>query len=195
MAKERLSKLQKWILNKCSTEGISRSDAMGFFGKKYSGRYRDQKSSDTKISKDRAEYYFNEGFPDRKGDFEERVYDEEVYDWKRKKNVIKKMKYYVCKDDLIITKSENVVITKSLQNLVKKNLLSYPEKRGKYYLTKKGSLLKANNATLAPAIISNKKRQEELRTNLNSVLNVNSAAAGAATISNKKCKDKLRKKS
>lgn len=149
MAKERLSKLQKWVLDRCSVEGIHRSDVMGFFGKKYSGRYRDQKDFDTKVPKDRAAYYFKERFPCRKNDFEERVFDEEVYDYKRQKRVEKKNKYYVCKKELIITKSENVIITKSLKNLIKKNLLSQPEKRCKYYLTEKGSLLKANNGGAA----------------------------------------------
>ena len=135
---------------------------MEFFGKKYSLRYRVLKGSDTKVSKDRAEYYFNEGYPERKGDFEERVFDEEVYDYEREKDVAKKTKYYVCKEELIITNSENVIITRSLQNLIKKNLLSHPERRGKYYLTEKGSLLKANNGGTGSVTISNKKRQDEL---------------------------------
>ena len=162
-AKERLSKLQKWILDKCPAEGIHRSGVMGFFGKKYSGSYRNQKSYSTKIFEDRATYYFNERYPGRRNDFEEREGEFETYDWERKEYVIEKRKYYVCKEELIITNSENVVITKSLKNLVKKNLLSQPKKWSKYYLTEKGSLLKANNLVADGQIISNKECQDESR--------------------------------
>ena len=144
MAQERLSKLQEWILKRCSANGICRSDVIEFFGKKYPRKYRNQKRYRTKIFENELERYFNE-YLGRRCHFEERQGDFERYDWDQKRIVVEKRKYYVVKEKLISTNSEEVIITKSLKNMVKKGLLSQSKKWGDYYLTKKGSLLKANN--------------------------------------------------
>ncbi len=137
MAKERLSKLQKWILTKC-LEGkrIHRSVVMEFYGKKYLPGYKDKELS---WDIDKADKHMLEERQEerRKFDYKQWKYTDETYIHK----------YHVVKDQYISTKAEEVIISRTLKNLKNKCLLEQINKWGDYHLTEKGFLIAKNCVT------------------------------------------------
>jgi len=113
MAKERLSKLQKWILGTCLEKmHILKRDAREFYGKRYPPGKR-----------------IREGFY---GGMTHKYADEHLEKkWESESGLISS---YVVKEEYISTKSQEITIYKSFKNLEKKGLLN----RG--HLTEKGFL-------------------------------------------------------
>ena len=156
MAKERLSKLQKWILEKCLKDlKLHRQNAFEFFGKKFSERYRNKKEwlLDIKdifkrLGRD-PRYYFKKDITGLFWDFDKKKYTKQT------------RRFFIPKEEMIITRSEQAVITRSLKGLVKKGFLIQARKWGEYRLTKEG-LLKANKNTTKDKIISFKDYQKKI---------------------------------
>jgi len=132
MAKERLSKLQKWILTKC-LEGktIHRNEIREFYGKEYQPSYKDKELSWVDV--DRAGKYMLEERQEerRKFDYKQWKYTDETYIHK----------YHVVKVQYISTKAEEVIISRTLKSLKNKCLLEQIKKWGDYHLTEKGFLI------------------------------------------------------
>lgn len=153
MAKERLSKLQKWILKKCLKDlKIYYRNVFMFFGKKYSQRqapeilgkgwnlkerYGDNYKNELNIEEVKEEYSFNPR-----------------HFWEGYKITPKK--------EFCISNSEKVIISRSFKNLVGKGLLAQPEKWRGYYLTEKG-FLKANKFVGYERIVSFKEYQKRIK--------------------------------
>ena len=156
MAKERLSKLRKWILEKCLKDlKLHRQNAFEFFGKKFSERYRNKKEwlLDIKdifkrLGRD-PRYYFKKDITGLFWDFDKKKYTKQT------------RRFFIPKEEMIITRSEQAVITRSLKGLVKKGFLIQPRKWGEYKLTGKG-FLKANKVATACEKISFKDYQRKI---------------------------------
>ena len=150
MAKERLSKLQKWILEKCLKDlGINYQDTAGFFGKKYTNKKPEFIGEGHDLKKMYGENY--------KKEFDiEKVKQEKWggYVWHGLK--------VSRKPEFCITNSEKAVASRSLKSLIKKGFLIQPRKYGEYRLTKVG-LLKANNLDTRDKTISFKEYQERIK--------------------------------
>lgn len=113
MSKERLSKLQEWILKNClENVGLRRDDIFCFYGKKFSERYKTEKIRDYQLERELRWH--------DKDDFDEKEDYFWTWDFKEKKQVKEKAKYYMAKGELIITRSEQAIISRCLKNLVKK---------------------------------------------------------------------------
>jgi len=153
MAKVRLSKLQKWILEKCLKDlTIYYRDVFAFFGKEFSDHYRKKIIPDFAI--DRV-------YPNKKDKFEKKEGIFLVWDFKENKRIPQKKEYYKAKEKYIITNSEKAIISRSLKGLIKKGFLIKPEKWGECRLTKEG-FLKANNFSTRCIFVSFKEYQEKL---------------------------------
>jgi len=150
MAKERLSKLQKWILGKCFKDlGVRYQDTAGFFGKKYTNKKPEFIGEGHDLKKMYGENY--------KKEFDiEKVKQEKWggYVWHGLK--------VSRKPEFCITNSEKAVASRSLKSLIKKGFLIQPRKYGEYRLTKVG-LLKANNLNTRDKTISFKEYQERIK--------------------------------
>jgi hypothetical protein len=157
MAKERLSKLQKWILKECLERGYLRgNEAREYFGKRYPGSKRHPKTfpkRDFNLAKveEARERIFGK---DHKDDaIIETIIEKApigycfpIYDsnFKRVGQEYEREVYTISiKPELIITRSEEAVISRSYKNLLNKGFLKRNGKYGKYRLTEKG-LVKAN---------------------------------------------------
>jgi len=149
MAKERLSRLQKWILEKCLKDlGIRYQDAGEFSRKKYTNRKPEFIGEGHDLKKMYGEDY--------KKEFDiEKVKREKIsgYIWHGLKISRKK--------ELCITNSEKAVISRSLKGLVKKGFLIQPIKYREYRLTKAG-LLKANKKDTPDRFVSFKEYQKKI---------------------------------
>ena len=112
-SKERLSKLQKWILTRClenKTQGITRSEAREFFGKKLPPKRHLSEAIGEDIDR-------------KKG---------EKFDWNGR--------YYTPKKELVSTRSIEASISRSFNNLIKRELLTKKYHFGQHYLTEAGFL-------------------------------------------------------
>jgi len=152
MAKERLSKLQKWILTKClEGEMIHRNEIRGFYGKKYQPSYKDKELSWVDV--DRADKHM----------LEEREVEENEWDFELRtftgKTYIRKYKFI--KEQYITTKAEEVIISRTLKSLKNKCLLEQINKWGSYYLTEKGFLI-AKNSPGAETFVNYKEYKETI---------------------------------
>jgi len=142
MEKERLSKLQKWILEKCSKDlTICFQDVFAFFGKK-----------DT-LKKPKA-WGENHDFKKLFGENYKKEFDVEKVKQTYSNGYVWKGKKISRKKELCITNSEKAVISRSLKGLVKKGFLIQTVKRwGEYRFTEEG-LLKANKSATSGTLIS-----------------------------------------
>ena len=104
MAKERLSKFQKWIL-KSVLEGFGYGDTYGFFKKEFSGRHRKEIIWD---------FVLDRLYPNKRDRFEEKEGTFFMWDFNEKKRTNQKKKYYKVKEKYIITRSEEAIISRSL---------------------------------------------------------------------------------
>lgn len=165
MAKERLSKLQKWILEKCLENlEIHRTDVFEFFGKKFSERYRSRRSWLIDIPNIFERLNYN------RNDWIEKQITGRFWDFEKKEYTEQTKKFYKAKEELIITKSEQVIITRSLKNLRDKRFLNKvkPVEWGDHYLTKKG-FLKANKMSDASHFANFKEYEKQLLAKLKGV--------------------------
>lgn len=120
MAKERLSKLQKWILNRClenKGSGIVRDESREFFGKKLPPKR-----------------YSNEALREGFGWGEKG----EKFNWNGR--------YYTPKKELISTRSIEASVSRSFNNLIRKGFITDRYYFGQCFLTEKG-FLKVNEKT------------------------------------------------
>ena len=155
MVKERLSKLQKWILEKCLNElEIYYQGIYKFFGKKYTVRkpetfgkgfdfkkhYGDKYEEELDIENIKREWPPDPDFPNG-------------FNWEGYKINPKK--------EFCITNSEKVVISRSLKGLIKKGFLIQIKKWGEYRLTEKG-FLKANKFLGCCSFVNFKEYQKEI---------------------------------
>ena len=132
MAKERLSKLQKWILTKCLEGGMfHRNEIRGFYGKKYPPSDKDKERSWVDV--DRTDKHM----------IEEREVERNEWEFKLRRFTDKTYihKYKVIKEQYITTKAEEVAITRTFSNLKNKDLLNPVDKWGRCYLSEKGFLI------------------------------------------------------
>ncbi|MBA7579851.1 hypothetical protein ES695_19520 [Candidatus Atribacteria bacterium 1244-E10-H5-B2] len=115
----RLSKLQKWILNRClenKGNGISRDESREFFGKRLPPKRH--------LCEALHESTFGtEG---------------EKFDWNGR--------YYTPKKELISTRSIEASVSRSFNNLIKREFLTEKYHYGQCFLTEKG-FLKVNERT------------------------------------------------
>jgi len=152
MAKQRLSKLQKWILEKCLNDtSIHYRDVWEFYGKKYT----EKKKQDT----------FRADCPDqeltrRYGENYETEFNIEEYQSEFMGEVWHGLRI-TPKKEYCITNSEKAVISRSLKGLVNKGLLIQLSKWGAYNLTEAG-YLKANKTADGETFISFKDYQENI---------------------------------
>ncbi len=152
MAKERLSKLQKWILTKClEGETIHRNKIREFYGKEYPPSYKDKELSWGGV--DRAEKHMLEerGIEKKEWDFELRRFTGKTYIHK----------YKVIKEQYITTKAEEVAITRTFSNLKDKGLLDPVDKWGRCYLSGKGFLI-ANNHRAGTTFVNYKEYKKAI---------------------------------
>ena len=150
MAKERLSKLQKWILEKCLKDlGVSYHDVfVGFFSKRDTLKKPEFIGEGHDLKKRYGESY------EKELDIEkvERL-SVGGYIWKGLKISIK--------PEFCITNSEKVIVSRSLKGLAKRGFLIQPRKWGEYRLTRAG-FLKANESATVALIISFKEYQKKI---------------------------------
>jgi len=150
MAKERLSKLQKWILGKCLKDlGVRYQATFTFFGKRGTKRKPDFYGKGYNLKEELGENY--------KKEFDIEKVKQEMwggYVWHGLK--------VSRKPEFCITNSEKAVASRSLKSLIKKGFLIQPRKYGEYRLTKVG-LLKANNLNTRDKTISFKEYQERIK--------------------------------
>lgn len=149
--KERLSKLQKWILEKCLKEGtIWRGTIREFFGKKFSEK--------PKWYRDVVFDYHKEG----KKLFDKEGLDINDYEFFIARNGVgDEFDAYRPKKEKCSTRSIEATISRSLKKLIVKELLTQPKKYGKYRLTEKG-FLKVNKTDTVAELLTFKKYQEKL---------------------------------
>jgi len=139
MAKERLSKLQKWILTKCLEEGMfHRNKIREFYGKKYSPAYKDKELYESDVYKADKHMLEERGVEEKEWDFEGETFIRKYTG----KTYIRK--YKVIKEQYITTKAEEVTISRTFGNLKNKNLLNAVGKWGRCYLSEKGFLIAKN---------------------------------------------------
>jgi hypothetical protein len=134
MAKERLSKLQKWILAECMKQVfLHRGWAMEFYGKEFypGAKARTEPSNllDSRIKKEELKFY------------DSRTEMREWYNWEKKKHEPRSYTILTPKSELVSTKAEQVSITRSFKNLEKKGFITRPRKWGSWQLTEKGFLI------------------------------------------------------
>ena len=144
----RLSKLQKWILEKCLNDlRIRYQDIFAFFGKR---------GTKGKPSILHEEYDLEKRFgKNYKKEFDiERVKrGSGTYVWKGLK--------VSRKPEFCITNSEKAIISRSLKGLMKKGYLVKSEKWKDYRLTNEG-FIKANNNVTACGVVSFKEYQHTI---------------------------------
>ena len=148
MTKERLSKLQKWILEKCLKGlGISYRDTFIFFGKKGTERRPEFIGEGHDLKKRYGKDY--------KKEFDIKKVKQTIggYVWKGLKISIM--------PKFCITNSEKAVASRSLKGLIKKGLLIQPRKYREYRLTKEG-FLKANKSPTDDTFVSFKEYQKKV---------------------------------
>jgi len=154
MAKERLSKLQKWILKYCLKNlNIHYRDVFEFFGKKFTKEKPRTVGEGYEFEKYHGENYMNEyniEKIERKSTYP--GYEDSV--WRGYEITVKK--------ELCITNSEKAIISRSLKNLATKGFLIQSKKWGKYILTEEG-FLKANNYLDEKNFVSFKEYQQEIQ--------------------------------
>jgi len=139
MSKERLSKLQKWILTKCLEGGMfDRNKIREFYGKKYPPSYKDKELYESDVYKADKHMLEERGVEEKEWDFELNTYIRKYTG----KTYIRK--YKVIKEQFITTKAEEVAISKTFRNLKNKNLLNPVGKWGRCYLSEKGFLIAKN---------------------------------------------------
>ncbi len=149
MAKIRLSKLQKWILEKCLKDlGVSYQDIMGFFGKKYTNRKPEFRGGIEYFKKEYGKNY-------------KKVFDVERVKQETRGGYVWHGFKVSRKPELCFTNSEKAIASRSLKSLIKKGFLIQPRKWGEYRLTKAG-LLKANNFIIRDKTISFKEYQKKI---------------------------------
>ena len=132
MSKERLSKLQKWILKQClKNTSIHRKEIREFWGKKLAPSYANR----GEVCEEEIESKMLD-----KSDFNPQTYQHPAGDG-RTYNV------YVPKEELISTEAIEASISRSIKNLLEKDLLKHFTKhveeglwilRYRYCLTDKG---------------------------------------------------------
>ncbi|MBA7541802.1 hypothetical protein ES705_34118 [subsurface metagenome] len=119
MADERLSKLQKWILNRClenKENGIVREEIREFFGKKLPPKRHLTEAL-------RESTFGKEG---------------ERFNWEGR--------YFSPKKELISTRSIEASVSRSFNNLIKRGFVANRYHNGQCFLTEKG-FLKVNERT------------------------------------------------
>lgn len=132
LKKERLSKLQKWVLLKCLEEKTFYRDMIRqFYGKHYPPSYkdkplnwRDEERADNKMLEEMQR--------------EVRKYDYDIGKWT---DEVKIYHYKVIKEKDITTKAEESAISRTLTKMKIKGLLEQENKWRAYYLTEKGFLI------------------------------------------------------
>lgn len=148
MAKERLSKLQKWILIHCLEEVfLGRNEAREFYGKKFSCNPKiDSWPSES------LEYRIKNSNPPFTPD-EMKLYDitkEEHKTWNPETNrydIPDEYTIFTPKSEYVSTKAEEVAISRSFKNLSDKEFITRTKKWGAWHLTEKGFLIAKNSAT------------------------------------------------
>ena len=158
MSEQRLSKLQKWILEQSIKHiennklGLDNRDCISFFGKEYMPRYKNQKlfESEWKYSKVEDKSKLDEF----EGNFN-------VWDYQEKKWVVTTKKYFKVKNDYILSEAEQVTISRSLKNMVEKGLIWKKLKYDPYFLTEMGFLIAKETVTRC-TILNFKEYQLEL---------------------------------
>jgi hypothetical protein len=130
--KERLSKLQNWILTRClenKEQGIARSEAREFFGKKFSEKL--------KWYRDVVFDYHQEG----KKLFDKEGLDINDYEFFIARNGIgEEFDAYRPKKEKCSTRSIEASIPRSFNNLIKRELLTKKYSFGQHFLTEAGFL-------------------------------------------------------
>ena len=151
MVKERLSKLQKWILEKCLKDlTIYYQDIFIFFGKRFTKRKPDF------IGRHNLKTLYGRIY----GEDYKKVLDIEKIERKHSGYVWQGYKISR-KPEFCITNSEKAIISRSLKGLVKKGYLIQPSSYSKYRLTKEG-LLKANKKGQMQQTVSFKDYQRRI---------------------------------
>jgi len=152
MAKQRLSKLQKRILEKCLNDlSICYRGAWEFYGKKFT------ENTKSKIFSTDCE---EQELTRRLGKNYKTEFDIEEYQGEYMGKTWHGLRF-TPKKEYCITNSEKAVISRSLKGLVNKGLLVQLSKWGPYNLTEAG-YLKANNLCDGGTFISFKDYQEKL---------------------------------
>ena len=132
MAKERLSKLQKWILNRSlenKENGIFRDEVREFFGRKFGVK--------PKWYKDHIIDYHKEG----NKLFEKAGLDINDYEFYISKNGVgEEFAGYKPKKDKCSNRLIEATISRSFNGLIKKGFLTKKYQFGKHYLTSEGFL-------------------------------------------------------
>jgi len=129
MAKERLSKSQKWILRRCfEKKMIQRSDVREFYAKTYPPSTKDKELDPHELKRTDKSMLEERQEERRKFDSEQRKWTNETY----------LHRFYVVKEQYVTTKAEEVTISRTLKNLMNKGSLEQIGKRGAYFLTEKG---------------------------------------------------------
>jgi DNA-binding PadR family transcriptional regulator len=134
MANERISKLQRWILDACLQDvELQRTDVWAFFGRRFSPRHLKDNPKHRIGDWEIERHYGND-----KSLFEQRA--ETVMEWRQKlqKRVSVTKTYYIPKKQFVVTPANDATISRTLKNLVRKGLLERPEKYGRYTLTERG---------------------------------------------------------
>ncbi|MCL5070829.1 MAG: hypothetical protein M1308_08025 [Actinobacteria bacterium] len=139
MAKERLSRLQKWILARClKNKIIYRNEVKKYYGKEFPGLYRNK-----------IIWYWNMGrYRNKKNMFEKYeglvfmwTYDEESGIGEQKHRI---KNYYKVKEEFIIKRWEETDISRSINNLIKRGILIQTEEPARGLKLTAEGLLKAN---------------------------------------------------
>jgi len=149
MAKERLSKLQSWVLTKwLEGEMIHRNKIREFYGKECPPSYKDKELSWGSV--DRAAKHM----------LEERAVEKNKWDFKLRRFTGTYIhEYKVIKEQYITTKAEEVTITRTFSNLKNKGLLEKVDKWGYYYLSEKGFLIAKSFANVGTFVNYKKYKQ------------------------------------
>lgn len=129
MATERLSKLQKWILNRCyEITFLPRDEVRMFFGKEFGPRKEDKEVGYWSVNRIDKKFLDKKTRQDRKYNYDTRQWTDEY----------KTVEYYTLKPEFLATKSEEVTISRTLTNLKDKGYIKQLGLYGEYYLTDKG---------------------------------------------------------
>ena len=158
MAKERLSKLQKWILSHCLENGlIWQNEAREFYGKHFSpgtkmkGEYAGvMEGAYTKVELEK--FYNKEGRMGRWWNFDKRGYDDEPTE----------RFFYIPKKECISTKAERISIWRSFKNLADKDFITREKEWKPWQLSEKGFLI-VNQAGQKSHLINFKDYQSKIK--------------------------------
>jgi hypothetical protein len=156
MAKERLSKLQKWVLSEClKKREIHYRDTFAFFGKKFTNTKAREWGEGHDLKARLGGNYENEYNIENVEKHNQYIINGQLIEsnWRGYK--------ITPRNELLITNSEKAILSRSLKGLLNKKLLNQSGKYGCYTLTEKG-FLKANNFLAEKTFVSFKEYNEPI---------------------------------